>query len=298
MRTLKRALICFLLISLAACSSSGTPTILAVPASSTPTPPPPSATFLAPTDIPVPMAITVGTMGITDQELQAELARYQAVSGSTVSAEQALKIVQDDLIAQLLLAGAAVEAGYNLDDAALQKRLDDLSAQIGGASQLTTWQQAHGYSDESFRQALKRSAQAAWMRDKIMSSVPTTAEQVHVRQILLYNEDVAKKYYEKLQAGSDFDELAAQVDPVTRGDIGWFPRGYLTDKSVEDAAFLLEPGAYSPIIPSDVGFHIIKVLERQAAQELSPDAFLALQKRALNDWLAEQRQKSNIILAP
>jgi parvulin-like peptidyl-prolyl isomerase len=247
------------------------------------------------------MAITVNNQGITAQELAAELARYktaQTAAGNTVSDEQALKAVQADLVDQLLLVGAALEAGFSLDDAALQKRVDALSAQIGGATQLTSWQQAHGYNDESFRQDLKRSVLAAWMRDKIMSSVPTSAEQVHVRQILLYNEDVAKNYYSKLQAGADFEELAAQVDPVTRGDIGWFPRGYLSDKTIEAAAFSLETGAYSAIVPSEVGFHIIKLLERQSERELAPDALLTLQKNAVNDWLVAQRQKSTIVLVP
>jgi parvulin-like peptidyl-prolyl isomerase len=115
---------------------------------------------------------------------------------------------------------------------------------------------------------------------------------------LLYNEAVANNYYNQLQAGADFDQLAAQVDPVTRGDIGWFPRGYLTEKPVEDAAFSLEVGKYSAVIPGEVGFHIIKTLELQAGRPLSPDALLVLQNRALIDWLASRRQQSSIVLAP
>jgi peptidyl-prolyl cis-trans isomerase C len=209
-----------------------------------------------------------------------------------------LQAVRDDLISQLLLAQGAFESGFVMDDTALKQRIDTLTSQIGGADKLTAWQQAHGYTEESFRVALKRAAASAWMRDKITSSVPSTAEQVHVRQILLYNEDVAKNYYNQLQAGADFDQLAAQVDPVTRGDIGWFPRGYLAEKAVEDAAFSLEAGKYSAVIPGEVGFHIIKTLEIQADRPLSPDALLALQNRALIDWLASHRQQSSIVLAP
>ena len=136
------------------------------------------------------------------------------------------------------------------------------------------------------------------MRDKIMSSVPSTTEQVHVRQILLYNEDVAQSYYAQLTTGADFNQLAAQVDPVTQGDIGWFPRGYLAEKSVEDTAFSLEVGAYSPVVPGEVGFHIIKLLERQTDRTISPDALVTLQTRALNDWLTARRQQSKIVLTP
>ena len=44
---------------------------------------------------------------------------------------------------------------------------------VGGAEALSAWQSAHGYDDASFKVALKRSAEAAWMRDKIIADVPT-----------------------------------------------------------------------------------------------------------------------------
>ncbi len=242
---------------------------------------------------------TVNGEVITLDEFNAELARYktaQEALGNTVADDVASQTVLDDLVSQVLLAQGATEAGFSLDEAALQARIDALAEKVGGAQALSAWMQAHGYSEEGFRAALKRAAAAAWMRDNIISSVPSTAEQVHVRQILLYNDEVAQNYYSQLQSGAEFEQLATQVDPVTGGDIGWFPRGYLTEKAVEDAAFALEPGAYSPVVPSAVGFHIIKLLERQPERPLSADALLALQNRALSDWLANRRQQGNIIL--
>jgi len=298
MFTLKRLFALLFVLLLTACSGNagGTdlPALSASPtlASATDTP-------LSPTETPVPMAVTVNGEGITLDEFNAELARYktaQAALGKTVSEQEAPQIVLDELVAQLLLTQGAAEAGFTVDDAALQARLDALVAQLGGADKLSAWQQAHGYSEAGFRSALKRAVAAAWMRDKIISAVPNTAEQVHVRQILLYNEEVAQSYYNQLQAGADFDELAVLVDPITRGDLGWFPRGYLADQAVEEAAFSLEAGAVSAVIHSEAGYHILKLLELQADRPLSPDAFLALQNRALTNWLANRRQQSEIVL--
>ena len=136
------------------------------------------------------------------------------------------------------------------------------------------------------------------MRDKIISAVPKAAEQVHVRQILLYNEDVAKNYQAQLQAGADFDELAAQVDPATRGDLGWFPRGYLPEQPVEAAAFALEPGQVSAIVPSQAGFHLLKLLARETDRPLAPDALQTLQSRVVAEWVASRRQVSTIQQTP
>ena len=294
MSTLKRLLFILLFALLSSCSGG-----LNIFAS--PTPVPPTSTPLPPTATPVPLALSVNGEGISIDEFDAELARYQAAQtalGNHPSDQVAAGPVIDEFVSQLLLAQGAVQAGFTLDAAALQARVDALAGKLGGADKLSTWEQAHGYTDQSFRTALKRETAAAWMRDKITSGVPSTAEQIHVRQILLYNQDSAQRIWAELQAGSDFDTLAAEVDPVTLGDIGWFPRGYLAEKPVEDAAFALEPGKYSAVIQDQIGFHIVELIERQAARPLSPDERLTLQNHAVEDWLATHRQQSSVVLAP
>lgn len=136
------------------------------------------------------------------------------------------------------------------------------------------------------------------MRDKIVTSISSTAEQVHVQQILLYNQDTAQSFLLQLNGGADFDELALRADPLTRGDLGWVPRGYLLNAQIEEAAFRLEVGQYSEVIATEVGFHIVKVLARDPARPLSPDAYLALQERTLKRWVEEQKQFADVTVAP
>ena len=247
------------------------------------------------------MALTVNGEGITLVEFDADVARYiaaQSALGNTVDPFAATSVVIDDLVAQLLLAQAARAQGFTLDDAALQARVDSLAEQLGGADALEAWQTSQGYSDATFLSALKRAAESTYMRDKIISSVPETAEQIHLQQILLYNEDTARNFLAQLDGGADFDELAFDADPVTRGDLGWVPRGYLLEPTIEDAAFDLAVGEHSDVISTDVGFHILRILERDPARPLSPDAMLALQERTLIAWIDEQRQQATIVLVP
>lgn len=246
------------------------------------------------------MALTVNGEGITVVEFDAEVQRYLTSHGSqgqTVSAEEAAQAVREDLTAQLLLAQAARAEGFTLDESALQARLEGLAAQAGGAESLSKWQAEHGYTEQSFRSALKRGAEAAWKRDKILAAVPSTAEQVHLQQILLYNEDTAQRFLLELNGGADFDELALEADPSTRGDLGWVPRGYLLEPKIEEAAFALAVGGYSDVIATDVGFHILRILERDPNRPLSPDAYLSLQELALKKWIDEQRQQADIMFA-
>ena len=282
-------------LGLSACASFfGSQPTLTPTASQTFTPEPPTAT-------PVPMALTVNGEGIPVVDFDAELQRYLAAQeslGKTVTSADATSAVIEDIIAQLLLAQDARANGFTLDEAALQSRIDSLAAQTGGADALSKWQSDYGYTEQAFRSALKRAAEAAWMRDKIISDVPSTAEQVHVQQILLYNEGTAQSFLIQLNGGADFDELALEADPITRGDLGWVPRGYLLDTKFEEIAFSLAVGEHSDVIATDAGFHILRVLERDPGRPLSPDATVVLQELALKKWIEEQRQQADVVLAP
>jgi peptidyl-prolyl cis-trans isomerase C len=280
--------ILLLTLALSACSLRAGPEADAT-LTATSTPEPPTAT-------PVPAAAIVNGEIIPLAEYEAELARYksaQAALGRMVSDEDAASVVLEDLISQLLLAQGARAAGPSITEADVQSRIDALAESLGGADKLSAWQSAHGYDDASFRASLKHAAEAVLMRDKIIAEVPGTVEQVHARQILLYNETDAQRFLAQLTAGANFDELAAQVDPVTRGDLGWFPQGYLLDANLEAAAFALQPGQFSQIVPTEVGFHIVKVVER-GSHALSPDALLVLQGRAVTDWVSQRRAEATI----
>jgi parvulin-like peptidyl-prolyl isomerase len=258
-----------------------------------------------PTSIPtitsIPLEVSVNGEGITVAEFEAELARYQQAQtalGNTVSLKIATQTVMEDLINTLLLAQGSAANSQAVDDAVVQSRIDALAAQIGGPAALTAWQSAHGYTEADFRSDLRRQMTAARMRDQIAASVPSTAEQVHVKQILLYNSDAAQQALGYLKAGWNFDDLAAQYDPVTKGELGWFPRGYLPESAIQQAAFALQAGQFSDVIQTQAGYHILFVVERDPAHPLSPDALLTLQERAIQDWLTQQRNESTILFAP
>jgi parvulin-like peptidyl-prolyl isomerase len=283
----------FLVLTLTACAVPGSLNL--VPATLTPTPSP------TPTATPIPLAVSVNGEGIAILEFDTELARYQQAQtalGNTVSLETATKAVSDEFIDNLLLAQGAADNGYKVDDVALQSRIDSLITQIGGPDKLTAWETAHGYTDTEFRSNLRRQMAAAHMRDQIAASVPATAEQVHVKQILLYNADAAQQALGYLKSGWNFNDLAAQYDPVTKGELGWFPRGYLSDSAIEEAAFALQPGQYSDIIQTQAGYDILFVVERDPAHPLSPDAWLTLQEHAVQNWLTQRRNTSTILFAP
>jgi len=268
------------------------PNTTTIPTSTvTATPVPPT-----PTPTPIPLAAKVNDQGISLEEFEAELARFVVVQEleSKEIPEGPELFVLYDLIDRYLLAQAAWQAGFNLGEEELQVRITALVDAVGGEEAFNSWLVEHGYTEDSFREALLLSIASAWMRDQILVSVPITSEQVKARQIFTSTAEQANRILDQLQAGEDFAELAAEYDPLLWGDLGWFPRGYLLEIELEEAAFDMEPGEHSQVIQTRLGYHILQVIERDPDRELEPDAYLTLQMLAFHDWLESMREESDI----
>lgn len=261
--------------------------------------PQPTPTF---TPTPEPLALMVNGEGVPLAEYEAQLVQIAAAvesTGKTRTPEEQRQLALDELINQTLMAQVAREGGFALNETDLQLRIDSLATQLGGQAALEAWITANGYTPVSFRTALARAAASAWQRDQVIATVSESAEQVRAQQILVRDAEVAARLHQQLENGSDFAALAVQYDPITGGVLGWFPRGYLIQSAVEEAAFALQPGEFSPVIETDFGYHIVYVLERDDDRILSVDARTTLQHKVLAAWLETLRESSRIeILLP
>lgn len=250
----------------------------------------------------LPMALKVNGEGILLSEYESELSRLQAALtelGQEMTPEEQKERVLGNFTDELLLAQAAGKSGFTVTDEEVQARIDRLATDMGGAEKLAEWQSINGYTDETFRVALKRAIAVAWQRDTIVNNVPETAEQIHARQLFFKNEANAIAALAQLKKGIDFSTLARQQDDVLGGDLGWFPRGVLTQPEVEEVVFAMQPGETSEIIASNLGYHILNVIEREPDHPLSTEARLILQEKALASWIENARASSTIeILVP
>lgn len=290
---------------LAGCNSAGEPVLTTTPLPADQTSQPSLQPSQTPTitATPEPVALIVNGEGIPRREFEASLLQLGEADqelGIQRSDEERIQLVLNDLIEQTLLAQAARASGFTVDDAQLDSRIQQLSAEIGDQQAFDGWMNQMGYQDEMvFRFALRRAMEAAWQRDQLSASLPSQVEQVKARQILVRLRSTADALYRQLQAGADFATLAFQYDPLTGGDLGWFPRGFLTIPAVEEAAFSLQPGEYSGVIESTLGYHIIKVEERDETHPLSSEARLMLQEKLIQEWINQQRAAAQIeILYP
>ncbi len=157
---------------------------------------------------------------------------------------------------------------------------------------------AYGYDIESLRRSIARQQLAQATVQKLADQLPAELEQVQARHILVADRETAEALRAQLEEGADFGELALEqsMDLSTRvdgGNLGWFPRGVLTQPAVEEAVFALDPGEISPVIESELGYHLIEMLDR-GTRPLSPNDTRSLRQRAVESWLDQARQEADI----
>jgi parvulin-like peptidyl-prolyl isomerase len=162
------------------------------------------------------------------------LSEYAAAHGVEIPAEQIAAAVRND-------AGSTVIE--KRDDMRRQKLIADLSGDISAPSDAEVRAYYEQHTGE-FR----------------------SGEEVHVRQILVHDENVANEIQQKLKKGTPFEQLSNQFSHAPNakkgGEIGFVGRGELP-KMFEDEIFALKPGSVSGVIRTDSSFHIFKVDERR-----------------------------------
>ena len=216
----------------------------------------------------------------------------ESEEGRAVLAQMRLQVL-DSMIEQALIEQAAAREGVAVSEEELEAAIRKNVEEAGGREAFEEWLRGVGLTYEEFREALRSQMLASAMFERVTASVPTTAEHVHARHILVATEEEAQAILARLRAGEDFAALAREcsLDENTResgGDWGFFPRGLLIAPEVEAAAFALSPGQISGVVRSQFGYHIVQVLEKDPDRPLAPEVRADLRERAFRRWLEEQ----------
>lgn len=291
---------------------TATPVAPAEPPSSEPettaTPPLAPDAEPEPTTATESMAAIVNGEPILLEEYERQVGRYEAsmvAAGqdpTTPEGQSALaqgrQWVLDLMVEQKLIEQAAVREGATVTDEDIDTTIEGLRADIG-AEAFEAWLEQESITLDEMRVQLRQDMLATQMANRIAEAVPTQAEHVHARHIVVSTPEEAQLVLSQLQAGGDFASLARTYsqDISTRdlgGDLGFFPIGVLTSREVETAAFALQPGQLSDIIQSELGYHIVQVVERVPDREIEPENLRLLRDQAVRTWLDELRASADI----
>ena len=154
---------------------------------------------------------------------------------------------------------------------------------------VSNWLTQYGVNQDKLRSMIETQLLYQKLQTAMGADVPTSAEQVHARHILVDGQDKAKEIEDKLKAGSSFEDLAKAESTDTGskdngGDLGWFARGTMIAE-FDDAAFKLDVNQISDPIQTTYGWHIIQVLEKDPNRPLEPQALEQAKTAVISKWM-------------
>ncbi|WP_297214253.1 MULTISPECIES: peptidylprolyl isomerase [Thermodesulfovibrio] len=130
--------------------------------------------------------------------------------------------------------------------------------------------------------------------------------EVRLSQIVVKNEEEAKKVYEKIDKGEDFGKIAKELSRDERtkangGDIGFFKKGQL-DPQIENLAFNLKKGQVSMPLNRKDGLYIFKITDvkgtpiefEQIKQQLTEQLKAKKQQEWFNSYIEELKKKYKV----
>jgi peptidyl-prolyl cis-trans isomerase C len=295
-----------LLLASTACvptlATSAPPTLVPISTSAVPVSTEPAATSVvspSPTSEP-PLAALVNGQPIYLADYERELGRYEAsllsrgIDPNSAEGQenlaQARAWVLNVMIEQVLTEQAAAVEGVVVSDAEVDAYMQEMILENGGEESFLAKLAEWGETYEDAWQEVRAQLIGMAMTDRIIEGVPTAAEHVHARHILVDTPQEGERLLAQLQAGADFATLARAYsqDTSTResgGDLGFFPRGILVAPEVEEVAFALQPGQFSGVVNSALGYHIVQIVERDPDRPVGPENLRLLQDRAVQEWI-------------
>ncbi len=130
-------------------------------------------------------------------------------------------------------------------------------------------------------------------------------KEIHLRHILVDDENTAKSVIKALKGGADFKKLAASKskDATAKegGDLGFVRKGELPEE-LSEAAFAITAGGYSDkAVKTDFGWHVLKVDEIRDAkppkfEEVQNELKSLLTQEAVVALLKDLRAKAKVEL--
>jgi parvulin-like peptidyl-prolyl isomerase len=244
---------------------------------------------------------------------QLGVAKYKVISDSPMLLDNPAKATQaavGQLVADVLLSGAAREAGLSVTEKQVNQSLETVKAQLGGKAEYKDLLKQVGATDEDVLQvATRRQLAKLYVATKVDPTVSVTdAEakayydahrgdfqrfaQVKILGIFVNaapgiseSEDARAKTRvtearRRVLAGEEFGKVARDVsEDMSKGkggDLGWMDAGFVASLASQFGTDVskLEPGEISPVLRGKFGYWVFQV---EAKRPAGPVPFAELQ---------------------
>ncbi|MBN8251617.1 peptidylprolyl isomerase [Priestia flexa] len=252
-----------------------------------------------------------------------------SVDGDKITKDQLYEVlmsqggtdVLDSMIEQKVINKEAEKKSVTISEKELDKELDALITSYGGEDTFNQALEANGIKESEVKKDLETNLKAKKLvedtidisEDEMKSYFDENKdsfdqpEQVKASHILVKDEKTANEVKKKLSDGEKFAELAKEYSTDTAskedgGDLGYFSKEDMVQE-FSDAAFDLNVNEISEPVKTEYGYHIIKVIDKKAAQDANYENSkeeikqLLLENKFQSEyptWLEETKKKYDI----
>ncbi|MFH1591529.1 MAG: peptidylprolyl isomerase [archaeon] len=217
------------------------------------------------------VAAMVNGEPIYGADVEGVVARLSGLYGQPVDK----MVILNQTIARTLLLQDAAKKGYVPNESDVDAMFAQLESQMQPGMTLEQVLAQQGMTLEQAKQEIREQIVLnSYFESEVASDTAAFAYydanigtftagegEIRARHILVETEEEALDMLDRIDAGEDFAELAAQYslsgDKVNGGDLGLFSREVMVEE-FSNAAFALEVGDISEPVQSQFGFHIIK----------------------------------------
>lgn len=212
----------------------------------------------------------------------------------------------------------AIKSGITATEEEIKAEVEKARAYFDSEEKFNEFLTSQKMTIEYLRDTIRKDILVNKLQEKLTTGVTVTDDEVvdyyganqdqfisiKVSQILIENEEEAKKMLERVKAGENINELALQfsTDPTAKenkGVIDYFRKGQMVE-AFETAAFALEPGEISELVKTDYGFHIIKLEDKKfdKLEDIEAELKISMVKnkkdKAYQVLIEEMRTKADI----
>lgn len=226
--------------------------------------------------------------------------------------ELLLEIIQENLLEKEL-----DRLNLSVTDEDIDRAMNEIYiSKLGDENKYNEYLDYLGVSDEFLRKSVYRELMINKYGDYFVEQIDLSDElirqyyeenknsfvKVRASHILVKTEQEAKEIYDRLKEGEDFATLAAtkSIDNQTSGnggDLGYITRGSMAQeyKEIEYAAFNLEVGDISNLIKTDIGYHIVKVVDKvDSFEELKEEVIESFKRDKYKEELDRMIEEADV----
>lgn len=222
--------------------------------------------------------------------------------------------ILDELILEKIIIQEAERENLVISDSEIEEEIDNSIDKLGGEEEFLEELENKGITLAYYKKFLEKQGLFRKYRKLVIDKIDINEDRardyylenkdnlVNIRasHIVVESKEEGEEILNKLDQGREFSQLAVEksldkLSAVKGGDLGYFSKGDLNNKKVEEEAFQLEVGEISNLIESDNRYYILYLQDRRENfDDLKEDIVSMLKGREYKEHIQKLRDEAKV----